>query len=163
MINRKCNNDINTLRICIDNYEDEIPKGRIYHSSKENTYYFTGIMSFMKIIEQIMNDNNFPQLGMQIRQFAYTNENKRMVNEQICTDNEEIGNFIRGRLATYRIRIMFRQSATWQGTIRWLEEGTEEHFRSALELMMLIDSTLPGKNKLHTLKDNHGRKNAINE
>ena len=46
----------------------------------------------------------------------------------------------RGKLATLKTRIMFRQNAEWQGNARWLEEDLVEDFSSVLELMMLIDS-----------------------
>jgi hypothetical protein len=47
---------------------------------------------------------------------------------------------VSGDLATLRMRVMFRQNASWQGTLRWMEEGMEENFQSVLELLMLIDS-----------------------
>ena len=46
----------------------------------------------------------------------------------------------KGRLATLKTRVMFRQNAEWQGNARWLEEDLAEDFSSVLELMMLIDS-----------------------
>lgn len=46
----------------------------------------------------------------------------------------------KGRLATLKTRVMFRQNAEWQGNARWLEEDLTEDFSSVLELMILIDS-----------------------
>ena len=37
-----------------------------------------------------------------------------------------------------------RQNATWQGSISWTEKGVTKHFRSALELLKLIDSAIEG-------------------
>ena len=31
---------------------------------------------------------------------------------------------------------------TWQGSVTWVEEQREQHFRSALELLKLIDGAL---------------------
>ncbi|NLW65775.1 MAG: hypothetical protein GXY26_06040, partial [Clostridiales bacterium] len=36
----------------------------------------------------------------------------------------------------------FRQNASWQGVITWAEDRREESFRSALELVFLMDSAL---------------------
>ena len=36
-----------------------------------------------------------------------------------------------GKLATFYVRILFRQNASWQGTVLWSEGGQEERFRSA--------------------------------
>jgi len=39
-------------------------------------------------------------------------------------------------------RILFRQNASWQGSVVWVEGRQEERFRSALELVLLMDSAL---------------------
>lgn len=41
--------------------------------------------------------------------------------------------------ASFLIRIQYRQNASWQGTIQWLEEKKTKHFRSELEMIMLIN------------------------
>ena len=38
------------------------------------------------------------------------------------------------------IKIISRDNATWQGTITWTQTSETQHFRSALELMKIIDS-----------------------
>ena len=43
---------------------------------------------------------------------------------------------------TFVIRIMNTQNATWQGTVTWTDEKREVPFRSALELIRLMDSAL---------------------
>lgn len=40
-----------------------------------------------------------------------------------------------GRLATFEVKVMFRQNASWQGMARWVEEEASEDFASTLELM----------------------------
>lgn len=40
------------------------------------------------------------------------------------------------------IDIMETQGHTWQGHIEWIEMKKEENFRSALELIKLIDSAV---------------------
>lgn len=34
------------------------------------------------------------------------------------------------------------QQETWQGTIEWIEQNKKQSFRSALEMLKLIDSAL---------------------
>lgn len=41
--------------------------------------------------------------------------------------------------ASFLIRIQYRQNASWQGTIQWLDQKKTKKFRSELELMMLIN------------------------
>jgi hypothetical protein len=49
---------------------------------------------------------------------------------------------IAGAQETFIIRILNRQNATWQGTVTHMEGKEEQHFRSLLELIKLIDSAL---------------------
>jgi len=46
------------------------------------------------------------------------------------------------RIATIRIQILFREHHTWQGFLQWEEEKKEASFRSALELIELLDEIL---------------------
>lgn len=40
----------------------------------------------------------------------------------------------------FMVQILDRQNATWQGTVTWTDTGRKATFRSALELLKLIDS-----------------------
>ena len=42
---------------------------------------------------------------------------------------------------TFIVKIVNRQNSTWQGTVNWVEEQKTVSFRSALELIKLLDST----------------------
>ncbi|MBS6723937.1 MAG: hypothetical protein KH268_13270 [Clostridiales bacterium] len=43
---------------------------------------------------------------------------------------------------TFILKILDRQNSTWQGSIVWVEKQTEQYFRSALEMLKLIDEAL---------------------
>ena len=43
---------------------------------------------------------------------------------------------------TFLIRVIGQQNGTWQGSILWAEEKKEQYFRSALEMLKLIDEAL---------------------
>jgi hypothetical protein len=43
---------------------------------------------------------------------------------------------------TFIVKILDRQNATWQGTVTWTDEQQVQNFRSALELLRLIDGAL---------------------
>lgn len=43
---------------------------------------------------------------------------------------------------TFVLKILNRQNSTWQGTVTWVEENKTQNFRSALELLKLIDGAL---------------------
>ena len=43
---------------------------------------------------------------------------------------------------TFVVHIKCCENATWQGDVTWAEENKKESFRSALELIRLIDGAL---------------------
>lgn len=43
---------------------------------------------------------------------------------------------------SFVVEVKSQENQSWQGTITWVEGKKMEHFRSALELIRLIDSTL---------------------
>lgn len=45
------------------------------------------------------------------------------------------------------VKVQGTQNDTWQGTVSWLDGGKQEHFRSALELIQLISSTMEEEEK----------------
>ena len=74
----------------------------------------------------------FPQSFSRVRTFADV-----PVMEQQAPDGSKSHE---GELATLAVRVLFRQNASWQGTVAWLEGSREESFRSVLELLLLMDS-----------------------
>ncbi|MCI8823179.1 MAG: hypothetical protein HFI15_11875 [Lachnospiraceae bacterium] len=53
----------------------------------------------------------------------------------------------KGTQATFLIRVMYRQHSSWQGEVTWVEQRKKEYFRSALELLRLLDSALRAEEK----------------
>lgn len=47
--------------------------------------------------------------------------------------------------ASFLIQVQFRQNATWQGSIQWLDQKKTQRFRSTLELIQLMDSALDSR------------------
>ena len=43
---------------------------------------------------------------------------------------------------TFIIKIDHCQNETWQGKVVWADEDTTEHFRSALEVLQLLDEAI---------------------
>ena len=43
---------------------------------------------------------------------------------------------------TFVVKILDSQNSTWQGRVTWVEENKTQHFRSALELLKMIDSVV---------------------
>jgi len=43
---------------------------------------------------------------------------------------------------TFEISVKFTQNSTWQGQIHWIEKNQKQNFRSALEMLKLMDEAL---------------------
>ena len=43
---------------------------------------------------------------------------------------------------TFQISVKFMQNSTWQGEILWVEKNQRQNFRSALEMLKLMDEAL---------------------
>ena len=46
------------------------------------------------------------------------------------------------RKGTFEISVKFMQNSTWQGQIHWVEKNQKQNFRSALEMLKLMDEAL---------------------
>ena len=55
--------------------------------------------------------------------------------------NEQEGKNQIGYMAAFLIRVT-KNNGTWQGAISWTDEGITKNFRSALELIKLMDSAV---------------------
>ena len=53
---------------------------------------------------------------------------------EVGNDTKDFGKFM--------ITIKNRQNNTWQGVIEWIETGKKEYFRSALEMLSLINDAV---------------------
>lgn len=52
---------------------------------------------------------------------------------------------IKSKGQSFLVEIKCTQNSTWQGVITWVEEKKTLPFRSALEMIKLIDSTMEDK------------------
>ena len=52
----------------------------------------------------------------------------------------------RARRGTFVVRVLYQQNNTWQGEVLWAEQNEKQHFRSALELMKIMDSAIGESN-----------------
>lgn len=148
-------------RICIDVYNEGEMQGRLYHAYREEPLMFHNVIALLKLLGNLFDSYDFPQVSMKPRSFkAQQVPEKNYVTEDVVNakPNQYSMNMIRGKLSTYWVKVIFRQNATWQGSIKWVEEGNEINFRSALELIMLLDSCFCDVKALDTMKDSKKEK-----
>lgn len=124
----------NTTILCIDQYTDQTLVGRAYNSAYNGGVSFRSTIDLLTKLESILEETNAPQSYSCRR--AFRPKGDRQQPETIQADLKE------GKVATFSLRIMFRQNSSWQGSLLWHEGRQEETFRSVLELLLLIDSAL---------------------
>ena len=106
-------NEYRTTVVCVDSYHQGIPVGRFYNPSCKEGKSFESLSQLLVRMEDIGTEGTSGQ-----------------------------GQKQSGQLATFAVRVLFRQNASWQGEVTWLEGKREESFRSVLELILLMDGAL---------------------
>jgi hypothetical protein len=123
-----------TVMICVDCYDDRVPRGHFQLASKPQIYSFYGLSHLLIQMDACLDQEKFPQAFTELRKFQRPQEGLPEPQETVmCT---------KGKAATFSVRVLFRQNASWQGTVTWLEGNQEECFRSVLELIVLMDNAL---------------------
>lgn len=128
--------EMKTSVIKVTSYENREMVGVLLNPFFEQEVHFTGITQLIFLVEQLLDNLNFPQKGMQPRVFLRDGEREPSLPEQ--ASEQDVGPI----LASFRLNVLFRQNASWQGSLVWMEEKMEAQFRSVLELIYLMDSVL---------------------
>lgn len=133
----------NLIVNCVDGAEQDCFFGRLYHYYSEEPCKYYDIKDMLLNMELIFNEIQFPMASTESRSFFKTNR-KPVEREKVkLMQDKQILNQ-KGNQATFIIRVQHRQNSTWQGEIIWTEENKKQHFRSALELIKLMDEALSG-------------------
>lgn len=118
--------------LCVDSYTNKCISGNIYSPAQAKNIQFRSAIEMLLGIESLLTDS--PQPFTAKRTFFARAEN--------IGSTASAATVQKGSMATFSLKILFRQNASWQGSIVWQEGKTEESFRSVLELILLIDSAL---------------------
>ena len=106
--------------LCVDAVENGLPSGRYYYGDLTDEYLFSSLDDFILSTDSLLNGT--PRSASTPR-----DRGKILLN---------------GKIATFKLRIMFRHNDDWQGSAMWLETRHEEYFRSTMELSSIIHQAL---------------------
>lgn len=118
--------------VCVDQCADGDFSGRLYHPRWQDGRPFRSAVQFLLLVEGLLNQANAQQPAGTKRAFAESPSSAIPVGQLAPS----------GLRATFQLRILFRQNASWQGSVIWAEGRREESFRSVLELLFLMNSAL---------------------
>ncbi|RGD75351.1 hypothetical protein [Anaerofustis stercorihominis] len=127
-------NEMKTSIVKIYAYDNNNLIGTLYNPYLKVEKKFLSTFNLLNLIEQTMDDMDYPQAINECRTFVDNKENKEELAIEELKEKEI--------LATFNIKVLFRQNATWQGSIVWVEDNTVSQFRSVYELLVLMDSVL---------------------
>lgn len=130
--------EMRTSMIRIYGYEDKNPVGTFYNMYYGRVISFSNLTRLLFLMEDLMNDMDYPQAAVKNRRF----ERKKKDVERMSMEQRQLSYEKQTLLATFKVRVMFRRGASWQGKISWVEGQQEMAFRSALEFIQLMDSIL---------------------
>lgn len=133
MLNRMRGDEYRTTLVCVDSYQNAVLAGRFYNPYLTDGECFQSLVQFLLKMEDLLDGMQFPQSFTAARAFAPPPDRMAAPPEPELRE---------GKLATFAVRVIFRQNASWQGSVTWLEGGREQSFRSVLELILLLDSAL---------------------
>lgn len=133
----------NILSICVDDVNSEGYTGRLYHRYSKVPIEFRDTSSMLTSMDTFYDWIGYPQSSTESRSFrdrpervmAKKKGDVKMLNDEYVTGKT-------GDKATFVVHVKYRQNATWQGSVVWADKNKTCNFRSALELLKLIDSAL---------------------
>jgi hypothetical protein len=123
-----------TTLVCVDGGGAGEISGRICNPYLDGGTPFSGTLEFLSGMEDLMDQMQLPQAYTASRRFSSSNEPSPAKPPE---DGQE-----QGARATFAVRVLFRQNTSWQGSVTWLEGKQDAHFRSVLELLLLMKSAL---------------------
>ena len=149
----------NLVSICVDNVEGREFDGRVYNTTSPTATYFAGVSELLSVLDAYYDEINYPQASTRTRGFIKRPRVQTVSGQSDGEDGNEDGSEVdtmavtpqqgsigvmaqRGTKATFVVQVQYRQNATWQGNILWTEKNITQNFRSALELLKLIDGSL---------------------
>ena len=141
----------NGIVLCVDRRTKGNIEGTLFHGYEREGLPFFGFEDVLRKAEALFDMLGFPHRGTREPSFEKAARKKAGRSEtaermaKVMSDEELLRQH--GDLGTFVIWVRHRQHSTWQGLVTCMETGEEIPFRSALELMKLIDGVLDQKKK----------------
>lgn len=125
--------------VYVDSVAAGQPAGTFYHFQSHQPFHFSNMGDLVLQIDQLLDRLNHPERFLKKRHWGH----QALPAPQPFAVEDMPVEFTRSRGQwTFTICVMTRQHGTWQGDIRWVEKDQKVYFRSALELLTLLQAAL---------------------
>lgn len=132
----------NGIVLCVNKNNYGTIEGYLYHGYSDQGIPFHGYEDIIRSAEELFNILGFPHMGTGDRDISgRTHVYRKKEGMTRLMDDEKLLEQ-HGDMGTFVIRVQHRQHSSWQGRVTYLEKNQTVYFRSALELMKIIDGTL---------------------
>lgn len=131
----------NLVAVCFQEKNPE--RGEVYHRYSREGVPFEAMYQMVGFVDNLCDDIGYPVRSTNLRSLVRKHITKRR-NHRKMERVMELSELLekKGAEGTFLVHVQFRQNATWQGQVTWVDKKQTCQFRSALELMKLIDSAL---------------------
>ncbi len=142
--------NVSRFRILVNETGDYNISGILYNEFYHLVMHFQGIREFFSLLDRFFDYVNFPQSTHAHRTFNIKQPNRKEVPSAM---KKEILESDAGGKATFTVHVQFRQNASWQGTIQWIEGNKTQRFRSELEMIKLMMNAINFESESDGLAD----------
>ena len=134
----------NLINVCIDSVSEGNLEGQLWQPYDVRPQLFIGMTDMLLQMDELYNRWNYPQRAMDSRTFLKETVATQPLNIRKGDSRMNIQKIQdkRGQQGTFIVQVQYRQNATWQGQVLWAEKNKKEYFRSALELIRMIDNAV---------------------
>ncbi|WP_243125440.1 hypothetical protein [Clostridium transplantifaecale] len=136
----------NLITICVDSFAQGDYSGSIWNLYQKRPIPYANTMDLLRKVDSFFNELDYPQNSTIDRTFGKDKGAVRQKKEGAVAqmDERELKKK-KGEEATFIVYVKYRQNATWQGEVIWADKKEKKFFRSALELLKLMDSAMEEK------------------
>lgn len=141
---KACSSNVAKVKVTINRYSDGEVNGQLSNAYDNKIYTFNSMWNMIKIMDSVFDGYAFPQASHEMRSFTGLDNatDTSIEPSQIDENGDAIDNGAAHVSANFIIYVYYRQNATWQGEILWVEGKQERKFRSTMEMQRLMDSVL---------------------
>lgn len=124
--------------IYLDSMRADGINGCLYSEYYKKCVRFKSEMEMLNAMQDLFDSVDFPQTLFESRSFFGKKSRKTIVKAEAIMQ-DKLQDLMQNSKTTFVVNVQYRQNATWQGTITWAEQNRTKHFRSALEMLKLME------------------------
>jgi hypothetical protein len=132
----------NLVAVCVDRVTPGGFAGRLYDCYSASPTPFSDPSELLRGMDALFDLLDYPQRTVAERSFLKRPPQAAPRKAPARPPRVADPTANAGELATFVVHVMYRQNATWQGSVLWEEAQERQNFRSALELIKLIAGAL---------------------